>query len=382
MTDLQNLILNPSSWLDASGPEADIVLSSRIRLARNIRTFPFTQHADKKTLMQVFKTAQKAVSVCASLKNVLFADMDDLAPLDRHVLVERHLISPDFAKGQWKRGAVINKTEQMSIMINEEDHLRLQAIVSGFQMEAAWAMLDKVDSELSGRLDYAFSQKYGYLTACPTNVGTGMRVSLLIHLPALVLTKDIDETLKGITQVGLSVRGFYGEGTEVLGNLFQISNHTTLGKTEKEVIETIRNVLSQLIRFEKRACETLLKEAKVHIEDKIWRAYGILNNARLLTSNEFMSLSSALRLGISLGIISNINMKSLNQLMILIQPAHIQKFLKHEMDASERDFFRANIVRDHLLESRNGLGPEAGGKGRKGPPKGEASEGKGKTESK
>jgi protein arginine kinase len=237
-------------------------------------------------------------------------------------------------------------------MVNEEDHLRLQAIVSGLDMESAWQNLNRADSELSSRLKFAFSEKYGYLTACPTNVGTGMRVSVLIHLPGLVLTKDIDETLKGVTQIGLSVRGFYGEGTEVLGNLFQISNHTTLGKTEEEIIETISQVIRQIIGFERRACETLLKEARTHIEDKIWRAYGILNHVRLLTSKEFMSLSSAVRLGISLGIIENISMKSLNQLMVLVQPAHLQKLHGAAMEAGERDFFRANMVREHLMKTR------------------------------
>jgi protein arginine kinase len=355
MIDFETLIATPSSWLDASGPESDYILSSRIRLARNLADYTFVNRAEKKSMDEAFKTIQAASADCPSLSATYFADMQELNELDRHILVERHLISPDLENGAWRRGAMISKDERLSIMINEEDHLRLQSIVSGFNMDAAWDILDRVDNELSSTLKYAFSEKYGYLTACPTNVGTGMRVSVLLHLPALVLTKDIDETLKGITQIGLSVRGFYGEGTEVLGNLFQISNHATLGKTEKEVIETIGKVLTQLIGFEKRACETLQKEARVHIEDKIWRAYGILNNARLLTSNEFMSLSSALRLGITLGIINNISMKSLNQLMILIQPAHIQKFLKHKMDSGERDFFRADIVRDHLMKSRKRL---------------------------
>jgi len=348
MKAFENLPDIPSSWLDASGPESDIVLSTRIRLARNLEDYPFVHHAQKRTLGQIVEQLSKTLDQCETLKDLAFADFEVLPKLERHLLVERHLISPDFEKAGWRRGAFITPDEKISIMVNEEDHLRLQHICSGFQMENAWKVLNAIDNELSAKIPFAFSEKYGFLTSCPTNVGTGIRVSVLIHLPGLVLTKDIDETLKGITQVGLSVRGFYGEGTEVLGNLFQISNHTTLGKREEEVIETIQGVLTQLIGFEKKACETLMKDAKVHIEDKIWRAFGILNNARLLTSNEFMSLSSALRLGTTLGIIKEISAKALNQLMILVQPAHIQKFLKHEMSPSERDFFRANIVREHL----------------------------------
>ena len=358
MINFEKLIVQPSSWLDASGPEAHFILSSRLRLARNLKNHPFVHHASKPSIEEAYSTVMEAAADCPTLKDAFLAELNEMQPLDRRILVERHLISLDFERGTWKRGAVITEDEKISIMVNEEDHLRIQTIISGFQMEEAWESLNRVDNDLSGRLHFAFSEKYGYLTACPTNVGTGMRVSVLIHLPALVLTKAIDETLKGITQVGLSVRGFYGEGTEVLGNLFQISNYTTLGKTEHEVLSTIRNVVAQLIGFEKRACETLLKEAKAQIEDKIWRAYGILNNSRLLTSSEFMSLSSALRLGITLEIITNIDLKSLNQLMILVQPAHIQKYLKHEMESGERDFFRANVVREHLVKARRNASPK------------------------
>ncbi|OGJ93401.1 MAG: protein arginine kinase [Candidatus Raymondbacteria bacterium RifOxyC12_full_50_8] len=354
MVDFESLIAHHAAWLDGSGPESGVVLSSRIRLARNVHEFPFVHRASKKSGEAVYAMVRDEALKSQQCAPAFSADMDELSPLDRRILVERHLISPDFERAAWKRGVIASTDEHLSVMINEEDHLRLQAMVSGFDTGRAWEILNKLDTDLSGRLAYAFSEKYGFLTACPTNVGTGIRVSALIHLPALVITKDIDETLKGITQIGLSVRGFYGEGTEVLGNLFQISNHTTLGKTEEEIIQTINSAIAQLIRFEKRACETLLKDAKAHIEDKIWRAYGILNNARLLTSNEFMSLSSALRMGIMLGIITNISFTSLNQLMILVQPAHLQKFLKHEMEAGERDFFRANIVREHLSMSKKG----------------------------
>ncbi len=347
---VESMLGTPSSWLEASGPESDIILSSRIRLARNLAQYPFVNMSTSDDLAEIVENVLSAAPYCPGLSGSKFADMAEMSELDRKILVERHLISPDFGGGAWPRAALIREDERVSIMVNEEDHLRLQAIASGLDMVSVWQTLDRIDSELSYRLKYAFSEKYGFLTTCPTNVGTGMRVSVLIHLPGLVLTKDIDETLKGVTQIGLSVRGFYGEGTEVLGNLFQISNHITLGKTEEEIIETITQVIRQIIGFERRACDILMKEARTHIEDKIWRAYGILSNSRLLTSKEFMSLSSAVRLGISLGLIPDITMRLLNKLMVSIQPAHLQKERGASMEAGERDFSRASMVRERFNE--------------------------------
>jgi protein arginine kinase len=233
-------------------------------------------------------------------------------------------------------------------MINEEDHLRLQAMQSGLQLRDTWRIIDRIDDDMSDNLDYAFSEQYGYLTACPTNVGTGLRASVLIHLPALVLTKEIDKVIKGISQVGLTVRGFYGEGTEVIGNLFQISNQTTLGRTEEDIVDNIERCTRQIINYEEEARRTLLADARPQTEDKIWRAYGILANARVLSSHELMSLVSAVRLGASLSIIKSISIATLNNLLMLMQPAHLQKFSGKMMDANERDERRAELVRERL----------------------------------
>lgn len=351
MTDLQNLILNPSSWLDASGPEADIVLSSRIRLARNLRAFPFTQHADKKVLAQVFKTAEKAVAGCASLKDVLFTDMDDLAPLDRHLLVERHLISPDFAKGQWKRGAVINKTEQLSIMINEEDHLRLQSLLSGLRIGEALDRVGEVDDALDGGLDFAFDERLGFLTACPTNVGTGMRASVLAHLPALVLTRRARKVIQGASAMGLAVRGYYGEGTEIMGNFFQISNQATLGKGENEIVSRLDEVVRQIVGYEEEARATMWKEARVQLEDKIYRAFGTLQNARSISAEEVVSLASAVRFGICLEMDGLCPLAVLNEILIVSQPGHIAHRAGRVLSQEERRQMRATAIRGLLARA-------------------------------
>jgi protein arginine kinase len=233
-------------------------------------------------------------------------------------------------------------------MVNEEDHLRLQAIQSGFQPKNAWRIINRIDSELSIHFVFAFSDQFGYLTACPTNTGTGLRASVLIHLPALVLTQEIDKVLRGIAQVGLTVRGLYGEGTAVSGNLFQISNQTTLGQSEEDIIDSLEQVTKQIIGYEEDARATMRRDAKVQIEDKIWRAYGILKSARVLTSQEFMNLTSAVRLGVAMGMIADVKIRTLNQLIIWTQPSHLQKRAGQSMGPEERDVYRADFVRKAL----------------------------------
>lgn len=346
--NVEKLIKEPASWLDASGPMSDIVLSSRVRLARNLRAFPFTNRSQKKDLEAVLDQFDQAVKKSKFLHGGLLIKIDQLLELDRRFLVERHLISPELATGKEDRGLYVGDREVVSIMVNEEDHLRLQTMRPGLQPRDSWEIIDRIDDELSGHLEYAFSDQYGYLTACPTNVGTGLRASVLIHLPALVLTKDINRVIKGINQVGLAVRGFYGEGTEVLGNLFQISNQTTLGRSEEEIVDNIERVTKELIGYEENARKTLLEDARPQIEDKIWRAYGILKNARVLSSQELMSLVSAVRLGVSLRIVQSVSIAVLNHLIMLMQPAHLQKLSGKKMDANERDVRRAELVREKL----------------------------------
>lgn len=337
-----------AGWLNGSGEYADIVVSSRVRLARNIATIPFAQQANEEQLNQVLDQVVSAQRESNCLKTAAFLNAEEISDLDKRFLVERHLISPEFAEKSGTKGIFIGDREILSIMVNEEDHLRLQAIQPGFQPKSAWWIVDRIDDELAKNLEYAFCEQFGYLTACPTNAGTGMRASVLIHLPSLVLTQDIQRALRGITQVGLAVRGFYGEGTEALGNLFQISNQTTLGQSEDDMIGSLERVTRQIIEYEQDARETLIRDAKAQIEDKIWRAYGILKNARILNSHEFMNLSSAVRLGLSMEMINGLDIKSLNELLVATQPSHLQKIAGRRMHPSERDAFRAKLVRNKL----------------------------------
>ena len=345
---LGELVTETASWLDGSGPKPSLVLSSRVRLARNLRDCPFTNRAQEQELARIMDKFCEVAQEVKFLRNGLLIEVGKLSELDRSFLVERHLMSPALAKAKKSPGLFVGQREIVSVIINEEDHLRLQAMQSGLQLRDTWRIVDRIDDDMSDSLDYAFADQYGYLTACPTNVGTGLRASVLIHLPALVLTKEIDQVIKGISQVGLAVRGFYGEGTEVLGNLFQISNQTTLGRSEEDIVDNIERFTRQIIDFEEKAGETLLADARPQTEDKIWRAYGILINARVLSSQELMSLISAVRLGVSLEIIKTISIATLNSLIMLMQPAHLQKFSGKIMDANERDERRAELVREKL----------------------------------
>ena len=345
---LDTMVHNPIGWLDGTGEYPGIVLSSRARLARNLKGIPFSHKASVGQLEEVQTQVLTAQKENNYLKNAFFLNTTDLVDIDKQFMVERHLVSPGLLEKKGARCIVIGDKEIVSIMVNEEDHLRLQALQSGFQPKNAWCIIDRIDDELSASLEYAFSEEFGFLTACPTNTGTGLRASILIHLPALVLTQEIDKVLRGITQVGLAVRGFYGEGTGVQGNLFQISNQTTLGQSEEDIINSLERVTKQIIEYEQDARETLIKDAKSQIEDKIWRAYGIVKNARVLTSQEFMNLSSAMRLGVSMGMITDVDIKTLNLLMIWTQPSHLQKRAKKKMEPTQRDVYRADFVRQVL----------------------------------
>ena len=335
-------------WLDGSGPASDIVLSTRVRLARNLKEVPFTHRAREEQMAMVYSSVVSAVRKTPALVTSTALQMRELTPLDRQFLVERHLISHDLADNGRLRGLLLVPDESVSAMVNEEDHLRLQALSSGFQLRSAWEAVNAIDDELGQDLDYAFSDDLGYLTACPTNAGTGMRASVLIHLPSLVLTKQIGRVLQGITQVGLAVRGFYGEGSQIMGNFFQISNQTTLGQSERETVESLERVTRQIIDYEQRARDELLKDARVQIEDKIWRAYGALRHSRVISSQEVINLSSAVRFGVALQMDGLASVQTLNELLIRTQPAHIQLASGREMDQRERNVIRADYVRKLL----------------------------------
>ena len=340
-------------WLDASGPQSHLVLSTRIRLARNLvgrvfgtRSTPAEREA---ILADVFAAAADTVSLTGAH---LFR-VDQLERVERQLLHERHLVSKELAGletgGRVRSGAACLWQDAIGAMVNEEDHLRLQTLRSGLDLEPAYAALDRVDSELGQRLAFAFHSEFGYLASCPTNVGTGLRASVLIHLPGLVLTKEIGRVLQGLGQVGLTFRGLYGEGSEVVGNFFQLSNQTTLGQSERELLEHLGSMVREVITHEEQAREVLLREAPAIIEDKVWRAYGLLRYARTLTFEETMNLLSGVRLGAGLGLVGGVGMYTLNKLLIHTQPAHLAAAEGIPIDDPALPVRRARFVR-HLLD--------------------------------
>lgn len=338
------------AWLSAPCAFDEIVISSRIRLARNICPHLFVHRNNPHGLAQILQEATTAVNESGVFKEGLSLTMADLADIDRMLLVERHLVSPNFVGTDTARGLFVGEHEKLSLMVNEEDHLRLQTLEAGLDLLSTWHTLSRIDDELNRHLYYAYDERLGYLTTCPTNTGTGLRASILIHLPALVLTREIDKVLRGITQVGLTVRGMYGEGSDVIGNLFQISNQTTLGQSENEIISSIEQIVKQIIAYEQKARETLMHDAKVPLEDKIWRAYGMLCNARILSSREFLNLSSVVRLGVNAGVVEQVSLQTLNTLLIQTRPAHMQKMAGSSIAAAERDQLRATFVRTAFLK--------------------------------
>jgi len=276
--------------------------------------------------------------------------MDNVVAIDKQVLVERHLISREHAAKNVGSGVVINDKETICVMINEEDHLRMQAIKSGLQLKNVFKLIDKVDSELEEALDFAFSPKLGYLTACPTNVGTGMRASAMVHLPAMVLGDQINQVVQAVNKLGLAVRGLYGEGTEALGNVFQVSNQTTLGEKEGEVIERLNKVIQQIIEHEENARITLLEKKPRVVYDQVGRAYGILTNAHTVSSKEALNLLSLLRMGVDLELFPTGTRGVVDELFIISQPAHVQKAAERKLTAEERDSFRADLIRRRLQD--------------------------------
>jgi protein arginine kinase len=348
MWTFEKMMSESAGWLEATGERADIVLSTRVRLARNLEGSPFPGRADAETLLSVRERVLAAVSKSNYLRNALVLLMEDVDEVTRRVLVERHLISSDLAEGGVGRAAVAGEKEIVSAMVNEEDHLRVQCIRSGLSPVNAWRLARRVDSELEQNLHYAFSSDWGYLTACPTNVGTGVRVSVLAHLVGLTRTGAIAQVLGSICKLGLSVRGFYGEGSSPLGGFFQVSNQTTLGQSEEEIANTVERVAGQLVNLEEEARQELLGAEGSGLEDEAWRAYGLLANARVLSSREVMGLCSPLRLGVALGVVDATDLATLNRLLVVTQPGHLGRPSGGTASARDRDVARADLVRRHL----------------------------------
>jgi len=340
----------PVAWLSGEGEEALVVLSSRIRLARNVAGCRYPTTADSETRKRIIGYFDSVVTRADQLVQGQYYKATDLEALDRDFLVERHLISPAFLDGDMSKAVMIGNQERVSIMINEEDHLRIQALSSGLDPQGAFELAMKYETEIGRYLEYDYDKDFGFLTACPTNAGTGMRASILIHLPGLVLTRDIDRVISRITRSGLIVRGFYGEGSDVLGNLFQVSNQRTLGLSETDILSEISRVAREIIEEEAKARARLTEEAADMIEDKIWRAFGILKHARVLTSDEVMNLLSAVRLGHAMKVIDCLDIALINGILLLSQPAHLQKYYGSEMDHNRRDFVRAQMVREKLRD--------------------------------
>ncbi len=343
------------AWLEERGPDHEIVLSTRVRLARNLQGFPFALRAAADDRRRILERARAALADSDVLPSPTVWEMDALEPVERTVLLERHLVSRELIgppDGRPPTGAALAIAEDrpLGLMVNEEDHLRLQTLLGGFQLERAWREVDQLDEEIGQRVPLAFHHEFGFLTSCPTNVGTGARASVLIHLPGLVLTKEIRKVLQGIGQVGLTFRGLYGEGSEVVGNFFQVSNQTTLGKTESDLIEHLENVVRRVIEYERQARAVLLREAPAVLEDKVWRAYGILRHARSLSFDEMMNLLSGVRLGLTLKLLRTPRVETLNRIMIYGQTAHLERAARRRLDDTDADVYRASLVREALSE--------------------------------
>ncbi len=342
---LDDMVRGHGSWLE-SGTNEGPVVSSRVRLARNLEEYCFPGWASEEenhaTWMQI-STLFESIE-----KEFICWDMTDTPMLDKEILFERHLISQELAGQEDSCGVFVSPDECLSIMVNEEDHIRIQSLQSGLNLSAAWHAADQIDDELEAELNYAFSPKLGYLTSCPSNVGTGMRASVMLHLPGLVLMEEMEPVINGISKIGLAVRGMWGEGTEAAGNMFQISNQITLGRREDEIIAHLEQIVLELVEHEQNARDRLMEEKSLVMEDHVARAFGVLSNARLISSIEALNLLSTLRLGLDLGMVDQISRRDLDTLFISIQPAHLQKLEDKDLDPEERDIVRAEMLREYM----------------------------------
>lgn len=343
-----------STWMKADAPSADVVLSSRVRLARNLEGIPFPHQAPDADLARVADQVQRVIRGVRGLSDLVVIRLSEAQALDRQILVEKHLISPQHAQGAKHRLVAIRADETISVMVNEEDHIRIQALLPGLQLEDALRLASEVDDMFESKLDYAFDEKLGYIAACPTNTGTGLRASVMVHLPALATTGQVGRVLAAVSNVGIAVRGLYGEGTEATGNLFQLSNQVTLGRSEGELVENLAGVTRQVIDQERNVRDRLVRERRDQLEDKVNRAYGLLSHARLITSEEALGLLSDVRLGVESGLLSGVDAMALNELMVITQPAYLQRIMGRELGPQERDVRRAALIRERIRARKEG----------------------------
>jgi protein arginine kinase len=363
MMRFSTLIKNPADWMKGSGPHSEVVMTSRVRLARNVRGFPFPGFSQEHQRLDMLAAARPVVESLPEMRDGYSVDYSELSKIRKQVLVERHLVSREHAARSTGCAVVVDRRQSISIMINEEDHFRIQGIRPGLNLRSAYDLVDRVDTEMEAGLPYAFDAKLGFLTACPTNLGTGMRASVMLHLPALVLTDQINPVIKAVGKIGLAVRGLYGEGTEALGNLFQISNQHTLGEAEPEIIANIEKVIEGVVRNEQTARAKLMEDHQTMLSDQVGRAYAILRYAHVLTSKEALNLLSMLRLGTDVDLITNCDRSLLDMLLLEIQPAHLQLTASRELSPEERDVTRADLTRARLAAitgPADAIGPPPG----------------------
>ena len=346
--ELSELARTSGEWLRGSGPESDIVISSRIRLARNLADYPFISRASPGDRTAIETALRDQITSIQDSGRLFYVDVSELEGLDRQFLVERQLISREHAESDGARGVAIDYSEQFSVMINEEDHLRIQVMYSGLDLDAAWEQINELDDLIEARVTYAFDKRLGYLTACPTNVGSGLRVSVMLHLPALVITRQIEKVFRSLQKISLAVRGLYGEGSQAMGDFYQISNQITLGRSEQDLIKQVADVVPVLIDYERQARDFLINESQETLHDRVSRAYGILRTAQTISSEETMHLLSSVRMGVNLGLIGDVEIPTVNKLFIHTQPAHLQKLRGIELDTADRNIERASYIRRHL----------------------------------
>lgn len=354
MIFLDELANRCPEWLRGSGPESDIVMSSRIRLARNLADFPFIRRCTDIDRANIESTIRERLSHDSKFAGATFVNIADLDPLDRQFLVERQLISREHAEAEGARTVAVDPKDSYSIMINEEDHLRIQVMKSGFDLDNAWEQANGLDDAIESQINFAYHRRYGYLTACPTNVGTGMRVSVMVHLPALVITQQIEKLFRSLQKISLAVRGLYGEGSQAMGDFYQVSNQITLGKSEAELLKQVGDIVPIMINYERKAREYLLSQSQTDLFDQVRRAYGLLQNAQQISSEETMHLLSKVRMGINMGLIAEVDIPTINKLFVHTQPSHLQKLRGTQLDTTRRNIERANYLQSFLCLPKKG----------------------------
>jgi len=340
-----------SGWMEGDGPDGDILISSRVRVARNLKGYAFPHLLDQEKAEQVIYAVQLALEsqvIKSQVGDLEITRMSELSLVERQILVEKHLISPNLLGEHGKKALALRDDEVISIMINEEDHLRIQCLLPGLQLEKAWALVNQIDDGLENTMDYAFSEKFGYLTACPTNVGTGMRASVMLHLPGLVLVDQVGAVLAMISKLGFAVRGLYGEGTEALGNLFQLSNQVTMGHAEEEIINSLNSVTGQVLTQEREARKALLQQRKDQLKDKVGRSYGLLKYAHMISSEEAMRRLSDVRMGVDLQLITGPTAEQLTELMVMTRQAYLMNQRENSLNSLQLDILRAQTIRNML----------------------------------